>query len=118
MSKTIVALATPPGTSGIAVVRLSGSRSVEIADMHFSGKKKINESASHTIHYGKFISEGMIVDTVTINLFKSPNSYTGEDVVEPTVLHQEFDHRHDIRCFLHLVDEDEGVAGDHVGLGE
>jgi tRNA modification GTPase len=82
MSKTIVALATPPGASGIAVVRLSGSNAREIADKHFAGKIKITEGKSHTIHYGKFLSGNEIVDTVTMSIFISPNSYTGEDIVE------------------------------------
>jgi tRNA modification GTPase len=82
MSKTIVALATPPGASGIAVVRVSGTKAIEIADLHFAGKKPLAESQSHTIHYGKFMSGNEIVDTVTMSVFRNPHSYTGEDVVE------------------------------------
>lgn len=79
---TIVALATPPGVSGIAVIRLSGSKSIEIIDKVFKGKSKIEEVKSHTIHYGKIMNENELIDFVTISVFKSPKSYTGEDVIE------------------------------------
>ncbi|OGU59082.1 MAG: tRNA uridine-5-carboxymethylaminomethyl(34) synthesis GTPase MnmE [Ignavibacteria bacterium GWF2_33_9] len=82
MSKTIAALATPPGSSGIAVIRISGPEAVNIADVHFAGRKSLAEAASHTIHYGKFIANGAIVDTITASIFLAPNSYTGENVVE------------------------------------
>lgn len=79
---TIVALATPPGVSGLAVIRISGDEAINIANKHFVGKKAISESKSHTIHYGKFIDNDNVIDLVTISLFRNPNSYTGEDVVE------------------------------------
>lgn len=82
MASTIVALATPPGIGGIAVIRLSGDKSFEIVDNIFFGKTKISEAKSHTIHYGRIISNGDIIDTVTVSVFRKPNSYTGEDVAE------------------------------------
>jgi tRNA modification GTPase len=82
MQDTIVALATPPGISGIAVIRISGDDAITIADKHFIGKIKLNESKSHRIHYGKFVDEDKIIDTVTTSVFLAPNSYTGENVIE------------------------------------
>jgi tRNA modification GTPase len=82
MEKTIAALATPSGISGLAVIRLSGDKSIEIIDKIFSGKDKIANSKSHTIRFGKIQSENTIIDSVTISIFKAPNSYTGEDVIE------------------------------------
>ncbi len=82
MSETIVALATPPGVGGLAVIRVSGETSFAIADEIFSSKKKIIDAASHTISYGKIYIDEALIDTVTAAVFKSPNSYTGEDVVE------------------------------------
>lgn len=82
MQDTIVALATPPGISGIAVIRISGDDAITIADKHFIGKIKLNESKSHRIHYGKFVDEDKIIDTVTASVFLAPNSYTGENVIE------------------------------------
>lgn len=83
MSNTIVALATAPGISGLAVVRISGDDAISISDKLFKGKKTLSESKSHTIHYGKFFkNDGSLLDTVTASIFKSPNSYTGEDTIE------------------------------------
>lgn len=87
MSRTIAALATPPGISGLSVIRISGDETIKIMDLVFKGKKTIAEAKSHTILYGKILQVEnnqieRIIDTVTISIFKSPNSYTGEDVIE------------------------------------
>jgi tRNA modification GTPase len=79
---SIVALATPPGVSGLAVIRISGEDAIDIASKHYLGKANLLEVASHTIHYGKFANNNQTIDTVTFNIFRSPNSYTGENVVE------------------------------------
>lgn len=84
MSRTIAALATPYGISGLSVIRISGDDTFELMDKVFVGKKKISESKSHTILYGKIINNftNQTLDTVTISIFKCPNSYTGEDTIE------------------------------------
>ncbi len=79
---TIVALATPPGVSGLAVIRVSGDDAIRIVDKHFQGRKKLRDAKTHTIHYGKFVSNEIVIDTITASVFKNPKSYTGEDVVE------------------------------------
>ncbi len=80
---TITAIATPHGVGAISVIRVSGPKSLYVADKIFKGKKKISESQSHTIHYGKIYSENSgVIDDVLISVFKKPNSYTGEDSVE------------------------------------
>ncbi|MCU7500273.1 MAG: tRNA uridine-5-carboxymethylaminomethyl(34) synthesis GTPase MnmE [Bacteroidota bacterium] len=80
---TITAIATPMGVGAIAVIRVSGAKSFEIADKVFQGKKPVSGSPSHTIHYGKVVdSRGEAIDDVLISVFRSPNSYTGEDSVE------------------------------------
>ena len=79
---TIIALATPPGIGAISVIRLSGPTSFEIVDMVFIGKKKIKNSESHTVHYGKILNNNEIIDDVIVSVFKEPNSYTGEDAIE------------------------------------
>ncbi|HRI46902.1 MAG TPA: tRNA uridine-5-carboxymethylaminomethyl(34) synthesis GTPase MnmE [Ignavibacteriaceae bacterium] len=79
---TIVALATPAGVGAIAVIRVSGNKSIESVSKIFIGKD-LSAVASHTIHYGKIItSEKEIIDDVLISIFKEPNSYTGEESVE------------------------------------
>jgi tRNA modification GTPase len=82
---TITAIATSPGMGAIAVIRLSGKEAIKICEKVFipSAKGKIlsNEPA-YTIHHGKVVDKSKIIDQVLVSLFKSPNSYTGEDIVE------------------------------------
>jgi tRNA modification GTPase len=80
---TIVALATPPGIGAISVIRLSGKQSLKSVDSIFHGKIKLSDALSHTIHYGRIISDGdKTIDDVIVSIFRGPNSYTGEDSVE------------------------------------
>lgn len=80
---TIVAIATPSGTGAISVIRVSGPEAIKSVDSVFQGKHKLEEAQSHTIHYGKIIdSEGNFIDDVLVSVFRSPNSYTGEDSME------------------------------------
>jgi tRNA modification GTPase len=80
---TIIASATPSGTGAISIVRVSGPDAITLIDQVFTGKKKLAEVESHTIHYGKIISrDGELIDDVLVSVFKKPNSYTGENAVE------------------------------------
>lgn len=79
---TIAALSTAAGVGAIAVARLSGPEALSIADSVFSGKIKLTGTASHTAHYG-IVSDGQdVLDEVVATVFRAPNSYTGEDIVE------------------------------------
>jgi tRNA modification GTPase len=78
---TIVALATAPGLGAIAVIRLSGSKAIEITSSVFS-KKSLLQQPSHTVHFGKLINGTEVVDEVVVTLYRAPRSYTGEEVVE------------------------------------
>ncbi len=85
LQETIIALATPPGTGAIAVIRLSGPNAIVYVDEAFKsvkGNKKLLNQKSHTIHLGHIIDENTVLDEVLVSVFKNPNSYTGEDVVE------------------------------------
>ncbi len=81
---TIVATATASGKGAIAVVRLSGSKAISIANKVFRSKnnKALSKQKSHTIHLGYIVQGNQTIDEVLISLFKGPHSYTGEDVVE------------------------------------
>lgn len=81
---TIVALATPSGAGAIAVIRLSGKESITIAASIFKSVsgKNITTQKTHTIHLGQIVDEQKIYDQVLLSIFKGPNSYTGENVVE------------------------------------
>src|SRR5262245_56805639 len=79
---TIVALATPAGSGAIAVIRLSGKLSFNIADAVFAGKTKIADAKTHSLHFGTIKENETVLDEVLISVFKSPHSFTGEDSVE------------------------------------
>ena len=79
---TIIALATPPGVGAISIIRLSGPDSISAIEKVFSGKMKIGEAKSHTIHYGNIVENDEIIDDVLVSVFKAPNSYTAEDSIE------------------------------------
>jgi len=80
---TIVALATAPGESAVAITRLSGPRALAIAAARFRGRVSPETSPSHRILFGSFLAgDGAPIDTVLLSVFRDPHSYTGEDVVE------------------------------------
>ncbi len=83
---TISAVATPVGEGGLGVIRISGNGAIECADSIFHSKsgKSAADFLSHTAHYGyvKDPSSGEVVDDCIVTVFRSPNSYTGEDTVE------------------------------------
>jgi tRNA modification GTPase len=82
---TIVAIATPSGSGAISVVRLSGIASLSICMNHFkpvNNKLTINNIQSHRLYLGYFINNEKIIDEVLVSYFKSPTSYTSEDVIE------------------------------------
>ena len=84
LKDTIIAISTAPGIGAIAVIRLSGPEAISIAESHFRpvGDLKLHKQKSHTIHLGYIVDNKNIIDKVLISLFKNPNSYTGEDVIE------------------------------------
>ncbi len=80
-NETVAAIATPPGEGGVAIVRISGERSVEVAASVYSGD--VRGYASHTVHFGHVVApDGMRVDDVLLIKMMAPRSYTGEDVIE------------------------------------
>lgn len=81
---TIVALATPSGAGAIAVIRLSGKDAIGIAERQFKSVsgKQLSKQATHTIHLGHIVDGNRMLDEVLVSVFKDPNSYTGENVVE------------------------------------
>ncbi|WP_053982807.1 tRNA uridine-5-carboxymethylaminomethyl(34) synthesis GTPase MnmE [Niameybacter massiliensis] len=82
---TIAAISTAPGVGGIGIIRVSGMDAIQIVDEVFKGasKKTLQESPSHTIHYGHIVNkEGKVIDEVLVMLMKAPKTFTREDVVE------------------------------------
>lgn len=79
---TIAAVATPAGQGGIAVVRVSGKDALAIVGGAWKGKD-LKEVGSHTVHLGRYVAtDGAILDECVATVFRAPNSFTGEDVVE------------------------------------
>lgn len=84
-SDTICAISTPSGVGGIAVIRISGPQAIQIADTLWHGRK-LAEVPSHTARLGNIIdNNGEHIDTAVATLFRTPHSFTGEDVVEISV---------------------------------
>lgn len=82
---TIAAIATAVSDSGIGIIRISGDEAVEIADKVYrsrSGKKRLVNVESHTIHYGYIYDRDELIDEVMVAVMKAPNTYTKEDTVE------------------------------------
>lgn len=78
---TIVALATPQGIGAIGVIRVSGKETFTILNQLFPSKDLLAQP-SHTIQVGYLKEANQVLDEVVLSLFKSPRSYTGEDVIE------------------------------------
>jgi tRNA modification GTPase len=79
---TIVALSTPPGRGGLGVVRLSGERSIEIATGLIRLSSLSLEAQRATLGVFCDPESGRALDQVVVTCFRSPHSYTAEDVVE------------------------------------
>ena len=100
---TIIALATSAGVGAIAVIRLSGEKSIKIVDSFFTSVKKnksLLNQKSHTLHLGHIVNNGVIIDQVLVSIFKNPHSYTGEDVVEISCHGSSFIQQEIIQLFL------------------
>lgn len=100
---TIVALATPSGVGAISVIRISGKNAITIVDAFFKSIKKgksLKNQKTHTIHLGHIIENGIILDEVLVSIFKNPNSYTGENVVEISCHGSSFIQQEIIQLFL------------------
>jgi tRNA modification GTPase len=81
----IAAIATAPGESGLAVVRVSGPGAIATADRVFRGGAKLSDVPSHTLHHGWAAApgdRGEALDEVVAGVFRAPRSFTREDVVE------------------------------------
>lgn len=82
-SDTIAAIATPPGIGGIAVIRISGPRSWEIAQTLAAAPDADASRVPNSVKHAYITNNNNeLIDEVLISFFKSPHSYTGEDIVE------------------------------------
>ena len=81
---TIAAIATAPGEGGIGIIRISGEKSLQVANCIFKSMsgKKIEDYNKRTLIYGHILDGEKIIDEVLVAYMKGPNSYTAEDVIE------------------------------------
>jgi len=81
---TIAAISTAVGEGAVGIVRLSGTKALVIADAVFTGEKGLKPSGfkTYTMHYGKILQAGQMLDEVILTIMRAPHSYTREDVVE------------------------------------
>jgi tRNA modification GTPase len=85
MGETICAIATPPGTGAIAIIRISGPDAISICDEVFLSKKKnfnLTKAQTHTLHFGTIMKDEELLDEVLVSVFRAPHSYTGENAIE------------------------------------
>ncbi|MBS6508504.1 MAG: tRNA uridine-5-carboxymethylaminomethyl(34) synthesis GTPase MnmE [Paraclostridium bifermentans] len=81
---TIAAIATAPGEGGIGIIRISGEKSLQVANDIFKSVsgKNIEEYNTRTLIYGHILDGEKTIDEVLVAYMKGPNSYTTEDVIE------------------------------------
>ncbi|MCQ2234352.1 MAG: tRNA uridine-5-carboxymethylaminomethyl(34) synthesis GTPase MnmE [Paludibacteraceae bacterium] len=85
-SNTICAVSTAPGMGGIAVVRVSGQDAIPFTDAIFRSVRKgftLSQASNQSLHYGDIVNtDGTILDSVLVSVFRNPHSFTGEDTTE------------------------------------
>ena len=81
---TIAAIATAPGEGGIGIIRISGEKSLQVAQSIFKSKsgKMIKDYNARTLIYGTVVDNEKVIDEVLVAYMKGPNSYAAEDVIE------------------------------------
>ena len=81
---TIAAIATAPGEGGIGIIRISGEKSLQVAESIFKSVtgKLIKDYNTRTLIYGTVVDGEKVIDEALVAYMKGPKSYTGEDVIE------------------------------------
>lgn len=83
MDETIAAIATPLGHGALAVLRISGSQALRVADTIFRGSKHPSAMEERKVSFGRIVdNDDAVIDEVLLTVYKNPRSYTGEDLVE------------------------------------
>ncbi|MBE6851225.1 MAG: tRNA uridine-5-carboxymethylaminomethyl(34) synthesis GTPase MnmE [Ruminococcus sp.] len=100
--ETIAAIATPHGTGGVAVIRISGEYAIRRADEIFRPLhgKIPSQMEGYTCAYGHILRDDTVLDDCVLTVFRAPHSYTGEDVVEISCHGGRFLTQKILRCVL------------------
>ena len=82
----IIAISSPPGMGAIAIIRISGPKSISKFQPFFKSKnnKELKDQKSHTLHFGDFIFNDQLIDEVLVSVFEKGKSFTGDESVEIT----------------------------------
>ena len=82
----IIAISSPPGMGAIAIIRISGPKSISKFQPFFKSKtnKKLKDQKSHTLHFGDFLFNDQLIDEVLVSVFEKGKSFTGDESVEIT----------------------------------
>ena len=82
----IIAISSPPGMGAIAIIRISGPKSISKFQPFFKSKnnKKLKNQKSHTLHFGDFRFNDQLIDEVLVSVFEKGKSFTGDESVEIT----------------------------------
>lgn len=82
LTDTITAIATPPGTSALAIIRVSGKDAISIVSNVFSEPDKITKASGYQAVHGYIKDGDELIDEVVCLIYRNPHSYTGEDMAE------------------------------------
>ena len=82
----LIAISSPPGMGAIAIIRISGPKSISKFQPFFKSKnnKKLKNQKSHTLHFGDFRFNDQLIDEVLVSVFEKGKSFTGDESVEIT----------------------------------
>ncbi len=82
----IIAISSPPGMGAIAIIRISGPKSISKFQPFFKSKniKKLKDQKSHTLHFGDFRFNDQLIDEILVSVFEKGKSFTGDESVEIT----------------------------------
>ncbi len=83
---TVAAVSTPNASGGVSMIRVSGSSAIEICNRIFNcaDGSPLTASKGYRAHFGRVVEDGAEIDEAVCLVFRSPHSYTGEDVAEIT----------------------------------
>ncbi len=82
---TICAISTASGTGAIAVIRIAGPEAFSVCEKIFKptkAGKKISDQRPNSVHFGVINDGEKDIDEVLLSVFKAPNSFTGDDIIE------------------------------------
>ena len=97
-NNTICAISTPSGIGGVAIIRISGTKSIPICNQVLN--KSILDLEGYSVLFCSFEDNHQLIDDVVVTVFRGPKSFTGEDVVEISCHGSNFIQQKIIECLI------------------